>query len=102
MRVLTAIAAAALVGSLALSAVPWAALVERVNVPEPWDGPVQRVVVEQGQTFWQLARLYHPHRDPQQVVDWIRSLNGGIDPGRIRPGQVFLVPMELEVAEATP
>jgi len=100
-RVVAVGTAAAILGGLAIAAsLPWAALVERVRVPEPWEGPTVRVVVEPGDTLWQIARRYHPHRDPRQVVDWIRSLNPGVDPGRLQIGQVVVVPVEMvEIAE---
>ena len=102
MRTVAAIAAASLLVAAALSAIPWSALVARVQIPEPYEGPVMRVVVEPGQTLWSLARTYRPDEDPRRVVDWIRSLNPSVNPGRLQVGQVVLVPMELEVAEATP
>ena len=100
MRVTAALVAAALVGAVSLSAVPWAALVERVRVPEPWDGPTVRVVVAPGDSLWSLARRYRAHRDPRQVVDWIRAANRGLDPGRLQVGAVIEVPVQsVEMAE---
>lgn len=73
-------------------------LAELARTPEPWDGPAVRVVIEPGDTLWQIARRYHPHRDPRQVVDWIRSLNPGLDPGRLQVGEAVVVPVEMDFA----
>jgi nucleoid-associated protein YgaU len=53
------------------------------------------VVVRPGDTLWGLARQYAPDMDPREAVYIIRTANGGIDPGRIQPGDVLLIPMEV-------
>jgi len=50
------------------------------------------VVVQPGDTLWSLARQYAPSMDPREAVYIIRTANGGIDPGRIQPGDVLLIP----------
>jgi len=50
------------------------------------------VVVRPGDTLWSLARQYAPSMDPREAVYIIRTANGGIDPGRIQPGDVLLIP----------
>jgi len=52
------------------------------------------VVVRPGDTLWGLALQYAPDMDPREAVYIIRTANGGIDPGRIQPGDVLLVPVE--------
>lgn len=52
------------------------------------------VVVQPGDTLWGLARQYAPGLDPRQAVYIIRTANGGLDPGRLQPGDVVLVPVE--------
>jgi len=49
-------------------------------------------VVAPGDTLWSLAVDHAPERDPREVVHDIRTANGGIDPGALRPGDVVLVP----------
>ena len=50
------------------------------------------VVVRPGDTLWGLARQYAPDMDPREAVYIIRTANGGIDPGRIQPGDMLLIP----------
>lgn len=52
------------------------------------------VVVQPGDTLWGLAREYAPSRDPREIIYIMRGANDGIDPGRLQPGDVVLVPVE--------
>lgn len=52
------------------------------------------VVVQPGDTLWGLAREYAPSRDPRETIYIIRGANDGLDPGRLQPGDVVLVPVE--------
>ena len=52
------------------------------------------VVIRPGDTLWGLALQYAPDMDPREAVYIIRTANSGIDPGRIQPGDVLLVPVE--------
>jgi LysM repeat protein len=49
------------------------------------------VVVEPGQTLWQLARTVAPHADPRDTVIRLERLNG-LDSPVVRPGQQLLIP----------
>ncbi|MBD0292726.1 MAG: LysM peptidoglycan-binding domain-containing protein [Jiangellaceae bacterium] len=81
--------------------VAWLALVAAAAVPIGWpdvpaapaSGHTAIVVVEPGDTMWQLARSIEPTGDPRDVIDEIVRLNdmpaGG---GRIQPGDVLVVP----------
>lgn len=53
------------------------------------------VVVRPGDTLWGLARQYAPSMDPREAVYIIRGANDGLDPGRLQPGDVLLIPMEV-------
>lgn len=53
------------------------------------------VVVRPGDTLWGLARQYAPDMDPRQAVYIIRTANGGLDPARLQPGDVVLIPSEV-------
>jgi len=53
------------------------------------------VVVRPGDTLWGLARQYAPSMDPREAVCIIRGANDGLDPGRLQPGDVVLVPSEV-------
>ena len=53
------------------------------------------VAVRPGDTLSGPARQYAPDMDPREAVYIIRTANGGIDPGRIQPGDVLLIPMEV-------
>ncbi len=52
------------------------------------------VVVRPGDTLWGLARQYAPSMDPREAIYIIRGANDGLDPGRLQPGDVLLVPVE--------
>jgi Tfp pilus assembly protein FimV len=54
--------------------------------------PAHTVVVEPGQTLWDIARSAAPREDPREVVQQIVDLNSLPDPGSIRPGQPLNVP----------
>ena len=49
------------------------------------------VVIEQGDSLWEIARRVAPGADPRDVVHRIRELNG-LRSNLIQPGQVLLVP----------
>jgi nucleoid-associated protein YgaU len=49
------------------------------------------VVVQPGETLWQIARTIDPGADPRALVSSIRELNGlGAEP--VVPGQSLVVP----------
>ena len=50
------------------------------------------VVVEPGQTLWDIASEVAPGEDPRVVIDEIVDLNALTDPGAIRVGQPLYVP----------
>lgn len=55
----------------------------------------ERIVVQQGDTVWSVARQYGPQGwDVRKTVDMIQELNGltGADLGRLQPGQELHVP----------
>lgn len=79
-----AMAAALFVGSIV-----WMAL-----QPKP-EYEMVSVVVQPEDTLWGLARQYAPDMDPREAVYIIRGANDGLDPGRIQPGDVVLVPTEV-------
>ena len=60
---------------------------------EPTIEPVAtaRVVVQQGDSLWNIAQRQAPQRDPRDTIHEIRELNG-LRSNLIQPGQVILVP----------
>ena len=55
-------------------------------------GPATRaVVVQPGQTLWQIAEQIRPGVDPRETIIRIQSLNG-FDGGVVHPGQQLVVP----------
>lgn len=76
------------VGIVFISAVFWVAL-----QPKP-EYEMVEVVIRPGDTLWGLARQYAPDMDPREAVYIIRNANDGLDPGRLQPGDVVLIPME--------
>jgi len=55
--------------------------------------PREAVVVEHGQTLWQIARDISPGVDPRITVDRLIEING-LDGAEVRVGQQLLVPAE--------
>lgn len=53
--------------------------------------------VERYQTLWQIAKTYHPDKDPRLVIAYIRKINGLEGPSGpvIHPGQEILVPKDF-------
>jgi nucleoid-associated protein YgaU len=51
------------------------------------------VVVQQGDSLWEIAQRVSPGADPREVVSGIRDLNG-LSSNLIQPGQVLLVPSD--------
>jgi LysM repeat protein len=54
--------------------------------------PATTVVVQPGQTLWDIAQSVAPHEDPREVIASIVDLNALSDPGAIRAGQPLYVP----------
>ena len=77
------------VGIVFVSAVFWVALQPKTEYE------MIEVVIRPGDTLWGLARQYAPGLDPRQAVYIIRTANGGLDPGRLQPGDVVLIPSEV-------
>ena len=70
-----------------------------VGAPARADGSVgqapiltQSVVVEQGDSLWNIAQRLAPSQDPRAVIQEIRELNA-LRSNLIQPGQVLLVPV---------
>lgn len=75
-------------------AVMWVGVAAWMMLEPSPDYAMIEVVVRPGDTLWGLARQYAPDMDPREAVYIIRTANSGIDPGRIQPGDVLLVPVE--------
>ena len=57
--------------------------------------PPLLVRVEYGDSLWTIAREYgDPRRDVRAVVAEIRRMNG-VDPARLRPGGLLVIPAEF-------
>ncbi|HET7173256.1 MAG TPA: LysM domain-containing protein [Nocardioidaceae bacterium] len=54
---------------------------------------VVTVVVQPGQTLWDIARRFDPQQDPRAAVDELMSYNGIRDAGDIRVGEPVRVPV---------
>lgn len=57
-----------------------------------YDPPTVTVVVQPGQTLWDIATDVAPDEDPRVVIEEILDLNGLTDAGSIRAGQPLYVP----------
>ena len=87
-----ATAALAIIGALHLYYVT-------LPLPEPvaWSCPAEWVVMP-GDTLWRIAETCWPDAHTGQMVAEIRALNPGVDPGRLRVGQVLQLPVATEIA----
>jgi hypothetical protein len=49
------------------------------------------------ETLWDIARTYHPERDPREVIFYVRKINGLDDPQGpvLQVGQRVRVPVEF-------
>lgn len=54
-------------------------------------------VVMQKETLWDIARTYHPERDPREVIFYVRKINGleGPQGPMLQVGQLVRVPVEF-------
>ena len=70
----------------------------KAPVPEQvsWSCPAEWVVMP-GDTLWHIAKTCWPEAHTGQMVAEIRALNPGVDPGRLRVGQVLRLPVVTEV-----
>jgi len=71
----------------------------RTPAPDPvsWTCPAEWVVMR-GDTLWRIAETCWPGAHTGQMVHEIRRLNPGLDPGRLRVGQVLRLPVATEIA----
>jgi hypothetical protein len=53
--------------------------------------PVQLHVVDDGESLWELARIYSPGGDPRAFVHEVRRLNHLASP-QVFPGQSLILP----------
>jgi len=74
-------------------------LYARTPAPEPvsWTCPAEWVVMP-GDTLWRIAETCWPEAHTGQMVAAIREANPGVDPGRLRVGQVLRLPVATEIA----
>src|SRR5690606_24682581 len=54
-------------------------------------------VVTPGDTLWGIARRCYPGERAGAMVAEIRAANPGVDPGRLRVGQVLQLPVATEI-----
>ena len=57
--------------------------------------PPPAVMVGYGDTLWAIAKRYYPNAHTGKVVEAIRELNPGIDPGKLKVGQWIDLPREV-------
>jgi LysM repeat protein len=71
----------------------WAALGSpAASTHDSYHAANHRVVVQPGQTLWDIARQVAPGEDPRVVIDQIVDLNGLSSAGQVRAGQPLYVP----------
>ena len=70
-----------------------------VEAAEPVPPPPCRDywVVGPGDTLWDIARRCYPGEHTGAMVAEIRAANPGVDPGRLRVGQVLQLPVATEI-----
>ncbi len=62
----------------------------------PPDTSIVHIVAPQ-ETLWQIAKMYHPDKDPRLVIYYVRQINGlgGPTGPMLRVGQRILVPIKF-------
>lgn len=60
-------------------------------------GPTTKVMVEPGETLWQLAAQVQPGADRHDTVAAIMSLNDLESASQIRPGDILIVPVSADL-----
>ena len=83
------------IAALAAVAVAFVAFVALMALQPKPEYEMIEVVIRPGDTLWSLARQYASDMDPREAVYIIRNANDGLDPGRLQPGDVVLVPSEV-------
>jgi hypothetical protein len=78
--------------ALALASYAWWGSAPAVSTEETHHAAAQTVVVEPGQTLWDIALEIAPGHDPRGVIDEIVDLNALPDAGSVRVGQPLYVP----------
>jgi LysM repeat protein len=68
---------------------------EPIVVVEGDKQPLEAVMVAPGDTLWGLAKEFYPDQHTGKVVEAIRELNPGIDPGKLQVGQWIRLPKEV-------
>ena len=78
---------------LALALILW---IDEARSRASWEPiePNPLYVVSVGDTLWSIAREHYPDADPRAAVYAIQELNE-VDPGRLRPGDVLVLPKEV-------
>ncbi len=84
------------IAALVTVAVAFVASVALIALQPKTEYEMIEVVIRPGDTLWGLARQYAPDMDPREAVYIIRNANDGLDPGRLQPGDVVLVPTEVK------
>jgi len=69
---------------------------EPIVVVEGDKQPLEAVMVAPGDTLWGLAKEFYPDQHTGKVVEAIRELNPGIDPGKLQVGQWIRLPKEVK------
>ncbi|WP_198469032.1 LysM peptidoglycan-binding domain-containing protein [Acetomicrobium sp. S15 = DSM 107314] len=62
----------------------------------PSDASVVHIVAPQ-ETLWQIAKMYHPDKDPRLVIYYVRQINGlgGPTGPMLRVGQRIQIPIKF-------
>lgn len=68
-------------------------LLESATADEP-SRPARMVVVEPGDTLWEITKRLVPNEDPRAAITRIVEMNGLPD-AAVRPGQRLRVPGDL-------
>jgi len=83
--------------ALALGAIGYKIIsAEPIVVVEGDKQPLEAVMVAPGDTLWGLAKEFYPDQHTGKVVEAIRELNPGIDPGKLQVGQWIKLPKEVK------
>ena len=92
-RVVSALVLAVVVSSAYLLSAAFSAVVAASDA-EVGAVATATVVVERGQTLWQIAREVAPSVDPRVTVDRIATLNALPASGALQAGSTLVVPLD--------
>ena len=86
------LAVVAVIVGLVLGLASFGRQADATRTPEAQAAEAVLVVVQPGDTLWEIARSLTPEGDPRPLVEELSELAGG---GTLQPGQLLTIPGDL-------